>query len=164
MAGVIQPSTRPAPMRAVFRIERRCCGRWWDMRSRAVLVRVGPAFAAYTPTAGLYGETFTRASKTTESSHSTLTDVGGAYNSNTGEVWLTYCGTNSTVYYQEFAPSGTGGGTEQSTGNSCNIDTVKVGGITYYNGGVGVSYAYSTHDTFLTWPANSTVLINADVL
>lgn len=120
--------------------------------------------AAYTPTANGYGETFTRASKITESSHSTLTDAGGAYNASTGEVWLSYCGTNNTAYYQEFSPSGTGGGSEFSTGDACNIDTYKTGGVTYYNGGVGASYMYSTHTTLLTWAANSTVLIDADVL
>ena len=120
--------------------------------------------AAYTPTFGAYGKTFTRASKITESNHSTLTDAGGAFNSNTGQVWLTYCGTNNTAYYQEFSPSGSGGGSEFSTGSSCNIDTYKTGGITYYNGGVGASYMYSTHTTLLTWAAQRTVLIDAEVL
>jgi surface antigen len=101
-----------------------------------------------------YGAT-TFASKTVESSHSTTTDLGGAYDTATGQNWVSYCGsgTSNYVYYQSFA--GNAGGTEMTTGAKCDV-TIYNG---YYSGGVGVGYDYSGQATWLSYADTSTNLV-----
>jgi len=100
-----------------------------------------------------YGAT-SFASKTTESSHSTTTDIGGAYDTASGQNWISYCGsgTSNYVYYQSF--SGNAGGTEMTTGAKCDV-TIYNG---YYSGGVGVGYDYSSQAPWLSYADTSTNL------
>jgi hypothetical protein len=70
----------------------------------------------YTPYASGTGLGLTYAGKTTEPSHASDTDIGGAYATG-GSVWMSYCGTNNVVYYQTF--SALGGGTEKTVSGSC---------------------------------------------
>jgi hypothetical protein len=100
-----------------------------------------------------YGAT-SFASKTVESSHSTTTDIGGAYDTASGQNWISYCGggTSNYVYYQSF--SGNAGGTEMTTGAKCDV-TIYNG---YYSGGVGVGYDYSGQATWLSYADTSTNL------
>jgi surface antigen len=97
-----------------------------------------------------YGAT-SFSSKTTESSHSTTTDIGGAYDTATGQNWISYCGsgTSNYVYYQSF--TGSAGGTEQSMGTTCDVAVYNG----YYSGGVGVGYDYSSKATWLSYADTS---------
>ena len=111
--------------------------------------------AKYTP-ASVYG-TFNQVSKITESTHGTSTDMGGAYFTDTGDVWISYCGTNNSVYYQLWAASNsTGGGTEMGiSSGSCDVYTFNG----YVSGGVGVGYDYSTSTMVFTWADKSSYTI-----
>ncbi|HEV3172955.1 MAG TPA: hypothetical protein VGZ32_21595 [Actinocrinis sp.] len=121
--------------------------------------------AAYTPGTSFYGPVFNQVSKTTEWNHSTLTDTAAAYNTSTGQVWLTYCGTNHVVYYQDFPASSSGGGNEQTIGSaSCKVTSTTIGGVTYYSGGVGVSYDYSDGLMLVSWPDLSSTNIQLQLL
>ena len=108
--------------------------------------------AEYTGNLNAFSGKFTRVAKSTEASHATLTDVGAAYSPAANEIVMAYCGTNDDVYYQDFTP-GTGGGSEVPVGNGaqCNVNTTVSGGVTYYSGGVGVDYDYSSRQLVIAW-------------
>lgn len=104
--------------------------------------------AKWAPATNAYGKTFSFVNKTTESTHATLTDMGGAYETGNGRVWISYCGTNNVVYDQAWsAGNSTGGGSESSLSGSCDIFTS--GG--YYSGGVGVGYDYTSGALVFNW-------------
>jgi hypothetical protein len=89
-------------------------------------------------------------SKGSEPTHSTNVDMGAAYDTATGYAWMSYCGTNDVVYYQEF--TGTAGGTETTDGGQCDVYPSNTGTGWLY-GGVGVGYEYSDQRMLLSWPA-----------
>lgn len=106
-----------------------------------------------------YTTSWGRISMTTESNHWTKTDIGGAYATHPREgspgVWMSYCGTNNVVYYQEFTT--TNGGVETAlSGASCKIYPYNG----FYSGGVGISYDYTSGEPLLTWNDESTLQIH----
>jgi len=92
----------------------------------------------------------TELSKGTESTHATNVDMGAAYDTATGYAWMSYCGTNDVVYYQEF--TGTAGGTETTNGAQCEVYPGN-SSSGYLSGGVGLGYEYSTQRLLLSWPS-----------
>ncbi len=95
----------------------------------------------------------TELSKGTESTHSTNVDMGAAYDTATGYAWMSYCGTNDVVYYQEF--TGTGGGPETTDGGQCDVSPGNTS-TGYLSGGVGAGYEYSAQRMLLSWPTLNT--------
>jgi hypothetical protein len=93
--------------------------------------------------------------KTVESAHATKTDMGGAYDTATKQNWISYCGTPTSnfVYFQSF--SGHAGGNEQSTGARCDVTVFQ---NTYYSGGVGVGYDYTTKAPWLSYADTGTTI------
>ncbi|MCW2935612.1 MAG: hypothetical protein JWM19_6574 [Actinomycetia bacterium] len=107
-----------------------------------------------------YDTAWNRIGKSTESTHSTKTDMGGAYFTASGSIWMSYCGTNDAVYYQEFTT--VSGGLEiQEPGASCLPETYTPPGssTTFWSGGVGVNYEYSSQFMRLAWPDKTSSLV-----
>jgi hypothetical protein len=93
-----------------------------------------------------------RMGKGTETSHSTLTDMGGAYFTAQGTVAMSYCGTNNVPYVQRFTTTAGGAETQILSGASCDINKDSpTTGVTFYSGGVGVGYEYDNKDLVYTW-------------
>ena len=120
--------------------------------------------AEYQPATGPDGFGLARVTKSTESSHSTDNDIGADFEptpgatDDSGTVWMSYCGTNNQVYYQEF--TSVSGGTEVSEGQSCTV-TVSNG---WYSGGTDISYQYSTGLMLLSWALPSSLQIQLGTL
>jgi hypothetical protein len=101
-------------------------------------------------------------SKGTETTHATKTDMGGAFLTGSSSVFMSYCGTNGDVYYQEFS-SPSGGPEVQEPDASCLPESfpVTISGVThtFWAGGVGVNYDYSSKSMLLSWADKSSSLV-----
>jgi hypothetical protein len=105
-----------------------------------------------------YDTSWNRLSKNTESSHATLTDMGGGYLTSGKTIWMSYCGTNNDVYYQEFTTTSGGPETQVPFGVTCDVNQYNG----YYSGGVGVSYEYSTGLMLLSWADATSYQVEQD--
>jgi hypothetical protein len=97
--------------------------------------------------------------KSTEWSHSTKTDMGGAYLSASGAIFMSYCGTNDVVYYQEFTTV-SGGPEVPEPGASCLPQQYSPAPKqTFWSGGVGVNYEYTTQSIRLAWADETSAIV-----
>jgi hypothetical protein len=109
-----------------------------------------------------YDSSWTRRAKYTETDQWTNTDIGGAYKESGDQVWVTYCGTNEVPFYQAFSAAKFTE-SEHTASGTCTNSTYydRNNRITYYSGGVGVSYDYTDDKMILSWPAGTSVVWTA---
>lgn len=97
--------------------------------------------------------------KITEYDQWTNTDIGGAFKESANQVWFSYCGTNSVPIYQDFTATGFSESAHAVSGTCTNTTYYDSRNkITYWSGGVGVSYDYTDDKMILSWPSGTSVV------